>query len=1588
MFPIFSAPDRHAGLLSISQNRTQPLETLEPRLLFTAVPLITEFLASNDSVLDDEDGDSSDWIEIYNAGDTALDLDGWHLTDDADDLTQWAFPSVSLDPGEYLVVFASNKDRADADGTELHTNFALSAGGEYLALVEADGTTVADEYAPEYPAQSTDVSYGIAMEAATTTLIAEGDDARYTIPTGLIVGWNTVGFNDNGWSLGPTAIGYETAPADYASLIETAVPTATGSLYLRQTFNVADPDAFDTLSLGLRYDDGFVAYLNGVQVAEMFAPGSPQWNSFAVGSENHSDAQAAELEPFDLSDHLDSLLVGNNVLAIQVMNDDAQSSDLLIEPVLTASATAADPSTVAFMVVPTPGAANFFAGPIIESVTKNPPQPGANQDLIIEASVSENAGNGIDRVDLHYRINFDSELTLQMFDNGVGNDALAGDGIYTATISSSLYTAGDMVRWNITAEDTSGQTSRAPFFDDQVGNDQSAQYFGTVVTDPSVTTVLPVFTIFVEDPNAARTDAGTRASVFYDGEFYDNVYIRRRGFTTANWNKRKFKIDFNKGDDFRYSDDAPRVTEINLQSHFLEVGGSPHTSYMREVLGFAFMQEVGVAASNAFHIHIEQNGGFFGLYSFVEQVDDTFLERNGFDPDGVLYKAAGSSSVGNLRPNPTEQGYNIAQPDNGTFAELIDLTDGINESNPNRDLYLFDRINLPALINEMAAHATIIHHDRLPKNYYMYLDPETQEWTRIPWDFDMPFAVGGLLTSENYNNPLYGDSEHNQGGSDIYNHLYDAILDNPTTREMYLRRLRTLMDTYLDVSTGYFENLVNTLASQIRADAEADDLIWGAGDIDDGLNEILNISLPTRRNQLFNIYGPAGSGLIPGAQPANPALSIGTIEHTPFGDQDQEYIQVINPNAFAVDLTGWTVEGAITHTFAPGTVVAAGATLYITPSSSAFRARATGPSGGQGLFVQQWDSGHLSSFGETVTIKRANGTTAASKAYVGDPSPEQEHLRIVELHYNPTGPTPAEQLAGFTDGDQFEFIELINTSATQTLDLAGVSIDTGLGDALFVGTSTTLASDVQRRAGRVHVRRKHVQQHRRVRRRVGPAGCHRRQRRRRGITRRPRVGRRRAGPRPVLGRVFTLIYSRFGRTRHTQLRLPLPLRRRVRGLGNRPGHRRARRRPPGQRRRRVAQVLHRRRQQRPGQRHRLAELQHHARPRRRGPHPVAGRTTSAPPSTTKASPPGSTTSPSPPPAPSPSRPDNAHCSSPTSPRSPSATASRSSTASTPSPSTPATSPTAANHSSSTTPTAPPSSTSPTKTAPAPAKPTGPPPPTATAPPSSSTTPRPTTATATTGAHRSLTTAHPAATKPPASWAISPATDSSAPKTSTHSSRSGATPQHQARKPPPPTSTTAAPSAAATSTSSSTTSATAQHPTTPPATVTSPTITTPPEPPETPVAAPTRTQGTTTTQATTAAPPATTTTQATKPPSPANAPAPTSPPPNANPNPPRPQPPHPPHATPTPTRPTDPTPTSTPTPTPPSPPPNSKPPTPNAPPASSTSSNPNPPTRRPSPPPRPPHPNPASTPWHYAKPQGPYTKTHNPPAPTHAEAGGL
>jgi hypothetical protein len=174
-------------------------------------------MANNSRSLRDADGDASDWIEIQNVSSQTVNLAGWRLTDDATRLIQWVFPATNLAPQGFLIVFASGKNRASA-GQELHTDFQLEQSGEYLALIEPDGVTLATEFAPTFPPQFEDVSYGRSRKVLGQQLLSIGSPARILIPTSEQLGATWQGapanepFDDSaarGWLQATTGVGYE-----------------------------------------------------------------------------------------------------------------------------------------------------------------------------------------------------------------------------------------------------------------------------------------------------------------------------------------------------------------------------------------------------------------------------------------------------------------------------------------------------------------------------------------------------------------------------------------------------------------------------------------------------------------------------------------------------------------------------------------------------------------------------------------------------------------------------------------------------------------------------------------------------------------------------------------------------------------------------------------------------------------------------------------------------------------------------------------------------------------------------------------------------------------------------------------------------------------------------------------------------------------------------------------------------------------------------------------------------------------------------------------------------------------------------------
>lgn len=1027
--------------------------------------VINEFLALNtakfpplDNELLDEDGNSSDWIELCNVSDQPVDLENWYLTDDPEDLTRWQIPPLILQPEAFGMIFASGKDRT-TPAEPYHTDFGLSGAGGWLALVKPDGQTIA--HALSFPAQYGGLSYGLAAAEARSAerseLVSAGTPAFAKIPSDNTLGldWTRIDFAPDGWLTGSTGVGYEkqTGYQPYIGLNVSAMYYKNASVYIRVPFTVEDPSGLTDLALEMMYDDGFVAYLNdGLAVASANAPATLAWNSQAV--QDRADASAVQYQSFTLSpEALESLRVGQNVLSIHGLNRGLNSPDFLILPRLTAvrSRSAAVTSmTEAWFRQPTPGLRNaagqLTVGPAVSEVTRNPVQPSETEDLVIAAKV-ESAGTAVAQVDLVYRIGFADEQSTPMNDAGQGADAQAGDGIYTALVPASGYRAGDMVRWYVHAQDSQGLESREPAF---LVPDNSPQYFGTVVRHESLPASLQTFCYFVQDTAAEATRTGTRGSVFYLGEFYDNVFIRERGGNyAASTGSRKF--DFNSGDKFLFDPRFERVDEINLN------GQAADSTFLRPLLSFEMYAGAGVPYSEAAPLNVIRNNSDPFLRLMVEQPDRYMLRRLGLDDNGALYKVYCDLNADLTGEYATRK---VTRRDED-FSDLFALAAGIAPENPDRGLYLFDHVNIPAVISYLAVCVVVHENDHTHKNYFLYRDTNgTGEWMFIPWDKDLTFGlnhgIAGVIADQDWpsdlqrspSHPFYGSPRH-QKIDHKWNRLFDAVFENPVTRQMYLRRLRTLMDEYLQAP--------GTPVDQLRCEQRIDELAAAVSErlaspaFDDAVDAIKTQYLPVRRTHLYVNHAegslwPDEPAQIPAAQPQQFQLEIGAVEYNPdSGSQDEEYIEIRNPNAFDADISGWTVEDAVEHTFAGGTVIPAGGTLYLTPDAAAFRRRAAAPTGGQGLFVQGNYKGHLSSWGETVTIRDRNGITAASKTYAGNPSDVQRYLRITELMYNPVQPT-----ASVYDAQDYEYVELLNVG-TVPLSLDGVKFTDGIEYAFPAG---------------------------------------------------------------------------------------------------------------------------------------------------------------------------------------------------------------------------------------------------------------------------------------------------------------------------------------------------------------------------------------------------------------------------------------------------------------------------------------------------------------------------------------------------------
>ncbi len=572
-------------------------------------------------------------------------------------------------------------------------------------------------------------------------------------------------------------------------------------------------------------------------------------------------------------------------------------------------------------------------------------------------------------------------------------------------------------------------------------------YYGSIVADTAIQSNLPVLHWFVENPQRARSELGAGTSLYYDGTFYDNIHVDSHGQSTRGFPKPSYDFDFNSGMRFQFSDEFAPISDFNLLTNWAD------KTKIRNTLAYESYADADHPGHLAFPVRVEQNGEFYGVYDWVDEGGEEYLERNGLDPRGAMYKVNNSlTSVTSDVEKRTRR-----HEDRSDLQELVDYGDSaLPFTIEQRNTWFFDNLDIASWVNFLAAFIPNGNIDCCHKNYYVYRDSEgTRQWHIFPWDVDLSFGHNWNSSEGYFDDDLIWSTGLFIGNNAVTSKLFGI----PEFREMYLRRVRTLLDDLLQPPGTpqedlKFEARIDELIAQIGDDGALNQAKWGfpvmfaprtPAEASDDLDSQY---FPNRRAFLYNLAD------LPPAPLENPQINFGVVDSNPTSTmQSEEFIELVNPHDEAVDISGWRLSGAgVQMTFRGGTVLPSGGSLYATPDVRAFLNRQSGPQGGQRLLVQGNYQGRLTNSGGSLELRDDSGRLVAATVFEGQASPYQQHLRLTELNFNPYSALTQFGDAN-VDNDQFEFVELLNTG-TDPLMLEGVAFTDGID---FTFGDTTLA---------------------------------------------------------------------------------------------------------------------------------------------------------------------------------------------------------------------------------------------------------------------------------------------------------------------------------------------------------------------------------------------------------------------------------------------------------------------------------------------------------------------------------------------------
>ncbi len=750
------------------------VEQLESRNLLAA--LVTEFMAINDSALADDVGRFSDWIEVHNPTDQPLSLGGWYLTDDADDLSRWQFPDVELAPGEYRVVFASGDNRVDND--QIHTDFRLDGGGEFLALVRPDGRTVEHGFLPKYPDQVADVSYGLSADGAEqgffsvptpgapNVAVPVGDPLRTLVineimyhPSSAQVGDEFVelynrgnqAVNLQGWRLSGgvdlvfpdltlEANDYLVVAADLESFSTTYGRSADVGPWTGRLSNSSD-------TITLR--DATDRRVDRVTYAD-----EGDWAQRGRGPEDRGHRGWVWLDDHD-----------GGGKSLELVN-----AELLNEYGQTWQASEPD--------LGTPGRPNSRqisdSAPLIIDTQHAPIIPQSGDAVFVSARVIDDTAD-VQGVWLNWRLDGQAEFNrVPMQDNGLAGDRLAADGVFVASIPPQADLA--VVEFYVEAMDAAEHRRTWPAPTANSGQVTNALYQVLDSFNPEDVWQPGDHPVYYEIMTAdergefaainRRSDAQMHAtfiSVNQDGtkvRYNAGVRIRGSGSRNANPPNNRINIPADRPWD--------GVTAINLNV----------TTIQDQIAGSALFRLAGLPAADAKAVTLFSNG--FNLmdversqpfYAHVEPLNSDFAEKHfPEDSGGNLYKGRRSneSPPGGLGaglvyhgpdPGPYVSYTKLSNASEADWSDVINMTNVLN--NAPGDTYLqqvAEVVDVDQWFRFMAFNALLgntegglVNGDRQGDDYAMYRGIGDPRFVMVPHDLDSLFSgvTRGILNATN-----------------------------------------------------------------------------------------------------------------------------------------------------------------------------------------------------------------------------------------------------------------------------------------------------------------------------------------------------------------------------------------------------------------------------------------------------------------------------------------------------------------------------------------------------------------------------------------------------------------------------------------------------------------------------------------------------------------------------------------------------------------------------------------------------------------------------------------------------------------------